>query len=214
MKDISQLSKKIKSVTLILTHRFVLFPSYLRFNLKGHQDAWKIFTHMTTLERLLLYKLGLKLRGNAILVEVGSYLGASACFLASAVEDRGARAKVHCVDTWQNQGMSEGERDTWEEFLKNTIRYRKVIIPQRGFSTDIAENFTEEIDLLFLDGDHSYEQCRRDVIAWLPHLKPGGYIIFHDYGWAEGVKSVVRELIFPIQSTNGHIMQNIYWTRV
>lgn len=36
------------------------------------------------------------------------------------------------------------------------------------------------IDLLFIDGDHSYEGVSRDIAAWLPYVKPGGVAIFHD----------------------------------
>ena len=62
-------------------------PLYLRFKLHGHGHAWRIFTHMTPQERLLLYRLGLQQPGGATLLEVGSYLGASACFLAAAAKE-------------------------------------------------------------------------------------------------------------------------------
>ena len=52
-------------------------------------------------------------------------------------------------------------------------------------------------DLLFIDGDHSYEGCRRDVESWIPHLNTGGLIAMHDYGWADGVRKVVTETVLP-----------------
>jgi predicted O-methyltransferase YrrM len=36
------------------------------------------------------------------------------------------------------------------------------------------------ISLLFIDGDHSYKGCKRDIDAWFPHVKKGGVIFFHD----------------------------------
>jgi cephalosporin hydroxylase len=40
-----------------------------------------------------------------------------------------------------------------------------------------------EIDLLFVDGDHSYEGVGRDLV-WTIYVRPSGYIIFHDcYDW-------------------------------
>jgi len=187
-------------------------PVYIRFQLRGHGHAWRIFTHMTPLERLLLYWLGLQQPVGATLLEVGSYLGASACFLAAAAKERGG--KVHCVDTWHNEGMSEGLRDTWEQFVANTRPYASLIVPHRGLSVDVAKEFSGQIDLLFLDGDHSYEGCRADVLAWLPHLKTGGVLVMHDYGWAEGVQRVTAELVRPRQQDEGHVFQNTYWTRV
>jgi len=47
------------------------------------------------------------------------------------------------------------------------------------------EQYTEysEIDLLFVDGDHSYEGVVRDLV-WTTYVRPGGYILFHDcYDW-------------------------------
>ena len=35
-------------------------------------------------------------------------------------------------------------------------------------------------DLLFIDGDHSYDGCMRDAENWFPLLEPGGHVIFHD----------------------------------
>lgn len=206
--------KKSKAITLVkhlsLNLRWV--PTYVRFQMRGHGHAWRIFTHMTPQERLLLYELGLQQPTGAILLEVGSYLGASACFLASAASVRGA--KVYCVDTWHNEAMTEGVRDTWAEFRANTRPYSSLIVPLRGLSVDVAESFEDEIDLLFLDGDHSYEGCRADVLAWLPRLKSGGVLVMHDYGWAEGVQRVVHELIEPLQRESGHVIENTYWTRV
>ena len=40
-----------------------------------------------------------------------------------------------------------------------------------------------EIDLLFVDGDHSYEGVVRDLV-WTTYVRPNGYVIFHDcYDW-------------------------------
>lgn len=58
-----------------------------------------------------------------------------------------------------------------------------------------------KVDLVYVDGDHSEEGVRGDIEAWLPHIKPGGYIAFHDYAgephhWP-AVQQVVNELIAP-----------------
>jgi predicted O-methyltransferase YrrM len=194
--------------TLSLRMKFI--PAHVRFQLRGHGDAWKIFTHLTQQERLFLYRVGLRQPNGALFLEVGSYLGASTLFLAAAAKEIGHGAKVHSVDTWENQGMSEGFRDTWSEFNENTKSYTSCIVSHRGKSIQIAQTFTGQIDLLFLDGDHSYEGCRLDVENWLPHLKPGGLIIMHDYGWAEGVQKVVYEFIQPRAVREGSL-PNLYW---
>lgn len=35
-------------------------------------------------------------------------------------------------------------------------------------------------DLLFIDGDHTYEGARQDVMAYTPFVRPGGYVALHD----------------------------------
>lgn len=37
------------------------------------------------------------------------------------------------------------------------------------------------IDLLIIDGDHSYDGVSRDLKVWLPHVASGGAILLHDY---------------------------------
>ena len=110
--------------------------------------------------------------------------------------------------------MTEGMRDTYDEFIRNTKPYKKLIIPLRGKSVKIAKEFNKRIDLLFIDGDHSYETVRADVEAWFPKLEDGAIVIFHDYGWAEGVQQVVEEMVKPIQIGKGNIFNNIYWARI
>lgn len=191
-----------------------LLPEYIRFQLLGHGDAWRIFTHLTAQERLILYRLAReqlsKSDGN-ILCEIGSYLGASSCFLAAAAKEAKEKSAIlYCVDTWENQGMTEGIRDTFDEFKKNIKSFSDVIITHVGDSTNIAKSFDDKIDLLFIDGDHSYEGCRRDVENWIPHLNTGGLIAMHDYGWANGVREVVTEMVLP-QAKKFQSLPNMCW---
>lgn len=41
--------------------------------------------------------------------------------------------------------------------------------------------WTQPIDLLFVDGDHSYEGAAADLINWSPHVVPGGWVLVDDY---------------------------------
>jgi predicted O-methyltransferase YrrM len=187
-------------------------PYSLRLYLSGNRRCFRIDTHLTKWEKLLLYKLALQLPLDGSALEIGSYLGASASFLASGVKER--QGRVFCVDTWTNEGMSEGLRDTYSEFLANIKPYNDVIIPLRGRSDNVAEEFSKKIDMLFIDGDHSYEAVKADVAAWFPKLNVNALVLFHDYGWAEGVQKVVDELVRPISLDSGNSVDNTYWTRI
>jgi hypothetical protein len=54
-------------------------------------------------------------------------------------------------------------------------------------------------DVLFIDGDHSYEGVKSDTINYLPMLREGGYIIFHDTCSVDGVMRWISEIetVFP-----------------
>lgn len=169
-------------------------------------------THLTESELNFLLDTASNLEQESIIVEVGSYLGASTYYLAKGISKKGGR--VYAVDTWSNLAMSEGAKDTYQEFMENTNELKDFIVPLRGLSIDISQEFNKKIDLLFIDGDHSYEGVMTDLESWLPKLKNGGIIIFHDYSWAEGVQKAIKEKIIPIQINWGRRLDLIYWTKI
>lgn len=169
-------------------------------------------SHLTRAERVKLFCLS---KDKKNIAEIGSYIGASACCFGAALvsEDGKEEARLLCIDTWQNDAMSEGGRDTWDEFKKNTSAFEKVIVPIRGFSTDVIDQVANEVsslDLLFIDGDHSYEGVKADWDSYKDLLIKGSTVVFHDIGWAEGVQRVVREDVEPLVQESGRL-PNMWW---
>lgn len=171
----------------------------------------KIYSHLTPEEKLTLIFLARSSDGT--FVEIGSYLGSSSCFIAEGIRQSGKKSLLYCIDTWQNDAMSEGNRDTFGTFLSNTQKYQNIISPLRGWSYDIAKGFDKKVDFIFIDGDHSYEGVKKDVDIWLPKLNPNALIVLHDIGWADGVQRVVREDIRPIAKREGRL-PNLYWAYI
>ena len=174
--------------------------------------AFNVPSHLTFLERVELYKLA---ENKTSICEIGSYVGASACCFGAALKNNdGAEShKIFCVDTWQNDAMTEGARDTWREFQKNTESYSNLIVPVRGFSADVIGQIKSEVnslDLLFIDGDHSYEGAKADWDAYKDLLHEGSTVVFHDIGWADGVKRVVQEDVEPLVQESGRL-PNMWW---
>lgn len=160
----------------------------------------KIFTHLTLKERILLYKMAKAIPSNAIVVEIGSYIGSSSCFIAKGLKGDG---KLICIDTWGNHYMKYDARDTdadvrdtYKEFVVNTRAYRTKIIEIRKWSTEAIQdikNITKQIDFLFIDGDHNYEAVKKDWDLYKNLLKYGSFVAFHDTEWADGVQRVIKE---------------------
>jgi Methyltransferase domain len=47
-------------------------------------------------------------------------------------------------------------------------------------SADLARNWHGEVDLVFIDGDHSESGCELDWVSWHPFVAPSGHVVFHD----------------------------------
>jgi predicted O-methyltransferase YrrM len=92
--------------------------------------------------------------------------------------------------------------DVFEEFAKNIAPHRQRIEIHRGASQQVAGRWSVPLDLLFIDGDHSYEGCRTDIEAWFPHVRSGGVVAFHDSS-TEGVARAIRECLPLARRTPG-----------
>lgn len=185
------------------------YELYFRVRNRKLASIFRIQSHLTIRERVRIVDLA---RNRNAILEIGAYIGASATCFAYAIKESG-HGRLYCIDTWNNDAMSEGIRDTYAEFLSNTKPYSQFITPVRGFSTDVVaeiSDLTESLDLLFIDGDHSYEGVKADWEAYKHFLKPGSVVVFHDWGWAEGVKRVVAEDVMPIVSAYDHL-PNMWW---
>jgi hypothetical protein len=75
----------------------------------------------------------------------------------------------------------------------------------RGRGEEIAATWTEPVDLLFLDGDHSYEAVRATYRSWTRFLKIGGMIAVHNSSSGtyqeshDGSMRLVAETVRPPQ---------------
>lgn len=141
---------------------------------------------------ILLFEKGRNVPRGGTVVEIGSFAGLSAFVLARGLIASGNReARIYCVDLWESSVQVPEYRSLdfvrdnrmFEEFMANIERngLSEFIIPVKGNSIEVAGRFQDEsIDLLFVDGDHSFEGVYNDLQHWFPKVKPGGVIIGHD----------------------------------
>lgn len=78
------------------------------------KEAEKIRTSVMPNEKRKLFYLASEVV-DGFALEIGSYLGASACFISAGLK---SNSKLICVNTWMNDAMNEEKRDTYGEFLK------------------------------------------------------------------------------------------------
>jgi predicted O-methyltransferase YrrM len=154
------------------------------------EPLFAIDTHMSFEERCHFFEMATSLPGGFVACEIGSYLGASTCFLAAAARIR--RGHVHAVDTWKNDAMpDEPVEDTWERFLQNTAPFREFITAHRGAASSVRDR-VPAVHLLFIDGDHSHAGTLAHLVDYVPKILPGGLLAMHDFDM-ESVRTATRE---------------------
>ncbi len=130
-----------------------------------------------------------KLPGNARIAEIGSFMGLSGLLMARALYCKGEYStKIYCIDTWEGSPEHQSmkavrEGQLFEIFKTNIARsgLASYFIPIRKDSAAASLDFQDRsLDLIFIDGDHSFKGCLADLEAWYPKLKPGGILLGHD----------------------------------
>lgn len=118
-----------------------------------------------------------------VCVELGSWQGASAIPVARAIRRWGGT--LTCVDTWGGD-IEEAHKTPWMMLscVKNMtlagVAGNVRLIPTS--TQEAAQYWTEPIDYLYIDADHTYPGVITDLGAWGCHVKRGGLILGDDYG--------------------------------
>lgn len=135
----------------------------------------------------LLYGL-VRARKPKVCVEIGSAQGWSACFIATALEENkiGKLFAIdpHCQTEWNDLGSLDTLAVMQHYLAELGLTHRVDVV--RRLSAQVAQEWQSPIELLFIDGDHSYEGVKNDWHSFLPHMSDFGIVIFHDTLWDIG----------------------------
>ena len=149
---------------------------------------------------MLLAELG---PGDGAVVEIGSFLGKSTCWLGLGAQ-AGKRGKITAVDYFKPLTHMAGSEDpmdqaivregsTFPTFKKHLEQFGVLdqVEPIQCDSETAASNWDgRPIRLLFIDGHHEYDSVKNDYTLWSPFVQKGGIIAFHDY--TESWPGVIR----------------------
>jgi len=124
-------------------------------------------------------------RARRGIVETGRFNGGSCFLLACAAPD----VPIHSIDCAPQDDELLQRLFQWQGVGRNVELIvgdsQKTKYPQIG-----------AIDILFIDGDHSYDGCLNDIVNWYDHLVPNGHLIFHDSYLGEwGVQDAIADFM-------------------
>ena len=162
----------------------------------ARQQAGDVEGWLSEAQGRALFDAAAAVTGAGVIVEIGSWKGRSTTWLASGARLAGQR--VYAVDP--HRGARENPAaETLNEFLDNLAcnGLADVVEPMVMTSEEAAASIGRPIELLFIDGDHSYDGVRRDAELWLPRLMEGGIVMFHDVATAaySGPRRIVRRMV-------------------
>lgn len=177
---------------------------------KAEQDLRKK-TGDPTITEVEMKWLAKMARGCEVILEIGTHAGGSTKLLAEA-----SHGLVITIDPYRRPFQHVKQK--FEHNAKDLIAQGRIVQIAKG--SEMAVGDLEKIlaarginmrsvDMLFIDGDHSYEGVTRDIVLYSPFVRPGGLICGHDYNSRFlGLQKAVNELV---QDRN--IDETIWWTQ-
>ena len=118
-----------------------------------------------------------------ILVELGTHNGTSFLAFCQAIKAHDVATKAFAVDTWEGDPQAGYYGDEVHDRLEAVVRAKYAGFAQlmRMLFDDALPYFSDgSVDLLHIDGLHTYEAVRHDFETWLPKMSARGVVIFHD----------------------------------
>jgi len=118
-----------------------------------------------------------------IFVELGTHTGNSYFSFCQAIEEAKLATKCYSVDTWQGEEHAGYYDESVYQQVnthnqQNYAHFSSLLRMTFDEAASLFEN--KSVQLLHIDGLHTYEAVRHDFETWLPKLAPGAIVLFHD----------------------------------
>jgi glycosyltransferase involved in cell wall biosynthesis len=118
------------------------------------------------------------------IVELGTYAGTSLFSFLQAIKDGGFDSTFNAVDIWKGDEHSgyydENVYNNVKAIVENHYSGVNIKLIRKKFDDALSDFSDKSIDLLHIDGLHTYEAVKHDFESWLPKVKDDGIILFHD----------------------------------
>ncbi len=130
-----------------------------------------------------LYDLSRRLGGRGAVVELGTHAGKSTIALAYGQRSRPDGRPVHTVDLTEHPRVAEHV---------DAVGLADWVVRVQARSSAVARGWSEPVELLWVDADHSARGLLTDLRLWTPHVVEGGVVAVHDYPGFHGADQKAR----------------------
>lgn len=135
-------------------------------------------------------------------IEIGSFRGDSTKIWAEYFDH------VHAIDPWlpeTTEFIQDGTCEEVEAAFDTIVTTYPNIYKHKQRSKEASEEFPNlSADFIYIDGDHSKEACKWDILNWGKRLPRHGYLGIHDVNVKQGVNEALRE-IWPTLPPGGSL---------
>jgi predicted O-methyltransferase YrrM len=153
------------------------------YNLPSSSELPRGFIRLCPWEAEYLFMVASRARLG--IIETGRFNGGSAFLMSCAAPD---------VPIWSIDIEPQDDRRLREVFQSSIVGKNVSLVIGDSQHEKYPEVGTA--DLLFIDGDHTYDGCMNDLKNWYWNLAPGGHLILHDsYRGKHGVQAAVADLL-------------------
>jgi hypothetical protein len=148
-----------------------------------------------------------------LIIELGSWKGASAIHMAGLCRDMAKQCEVVCVDTWLGSQANymrpidefyrslrhvNGFPSLYYTFLGNVKRagFADVITPlplPSQLAAQVLRHYGAKADMIYIDAAHDYASVKGDLESYWPLLTENGVLIGDDYVQWPGVTKAANE---------------------
>ena len=117
-----------------------------------------------------------------VLVELGTHYGGSYFTFIESIIDNRLPTQCYAIDTWEGDEQAGFYGDDVYNFVKelNKTHSEHSHLLRMRFEDAVAQFDDNSIDLLHIDGLHTYDAVKNDFETWYEKVSENGFILFHD----------------------------------
>jgi predicted O-methyltransferase YrrM len=117
-----------------------------------------------------------------VFVELGVHYGFSYFLGCQAIKECELQTKAFAVDHWiGDEQAGFFDSSVFASVKEKNIKYQNFSTLLKMSFDEALSNFEDgSIDLLHIDGFHSYESVSKDFNSWLPKMGSNGIVLLHD----------------------------------